>query len=96
MKLSTRNNITAILTILIIVGLTIFMTGCTQINSLGVGEGENAFACLRAESGTAAPAFTGDSAGITVEVSSNTDVSAWTAEDWRSLARICMPGPLGN
>jgi len=60
------------------------LAGCQQVNSLAVEEGENAFACVRADSN--APYF--KTGGIMVDAG-ETDTSAFTAEDWRLLAEIC-------
>ena len=71
------------------------LAGCTgtsrNIEALGVSDGDNAFACLRGDANTNATFVNGGIAGFTVEVSPSTDTSDWTAEDWASLARICVP-----
>ena len=68
------------------------LAGCTQVNSLGIEPGENSIACLRGNSSTAAPAFGASVAGVTVEVSSNTDTSTWTPDDWAALIQACNFG----
>lgn len=67
----------------------LWLTGCAQINSLGVSEGDNAMACLKGSSGATAGVFGGDISGVTVELPSSVDTSSWTAADWRQLAEIC-------
>lgn len=77
---------------LILVVSVLILAGCTQVNSLGIEPGENSIACLRGNSSTAAPAFGASVAGVTVEVSSNTDTSTWTPDDWAALIQACNFG----
>jgi len=65
------------------------LSGCTQINSLAVDEGDNAMACIKGSSGGTSGIFNARVSGITVEVPQDTDTTQWTAEDWKSLAEIC-------
>jgi len=60
------------------------LAGCQQVNSLAVEEGESAFACVKANSDV--PFM--QTGGIMIEVG-QTDTTAYTAEDWRTLAEIC-------
>ena len=72
-----------------LIPLLFFLAGCTQIESLAVSEGDNAFACLRGESSATAGVFGGNLSGITVEVPATVDTSDWEAQDWATLAEIC-------
>tara|TARA_R100000656_G_scaffold117147_1_gene90434 strand:+ start:134 stop:364 length:231 start_codon:yes stop_codon:yes gene_type:complete len=72
-----------------LIPLLFFLAGCTQIESLAVSEGDNAFACLRGESAATAGVFGGNLSGITVEVPATVDTSDWEAQDWATLAEIC-------
>ena len=72
-----------------LIPLLFFLVGCTQIESLAVSEGDNAFACLRGESAATAGVFGGNLSGITVEVPATVDTSGWSAQDWATLAEIC-------
>ena len=72
-----------------LIPLLFFLVGCTQIESLAVSEGNNAFACLRGESAATAGVFGGNLSGITVEVPATVDTSDWEAQDWATLAEIC-------
>ena len=72
-----------------LIPLLFFLAGCTQIESLAVSEGDNAFACLRGEAAATAGVFGGNLSGITVEVPATVDTSDWEAQDWATLAEIC-------
>ena len=72
-----------------LIPLLFFLAGCTQIESLAVSEGDNAFACLRGESAATAGVCGGNLSGITVEVPATVDTSDWEAQDWATLAEIC-------
>ena len=72
-----------------LIPLLFFLAVCTQIESLAVSEGDNAFACLRGESAATAGVFGGNLSGITVEVPATVDTSDWEAQDWATLAEIC-------
>lgn len=65
------------------------LTSCAQIGALGIEEGENAIGCGRISTNGITGIFSGNLDGITAEVSSNTDTSAWTAEDWALLLEQC-------
>ena len=65
------------------------LTGCAQIDALGVSEGDNAMACLKGSSGGTSGIFNARISGITVELPSTTDTTNWTAEDWKTLAELC-------
>jgi len=65
------------------------LTSCAQIGALGIEEGENAIGCGRISTSGITGIFSGNLDGITAEVSSNTDTSAWTAEDWALLLEQC-------
>lgn len=65
------------------------LTSCAQISALGIEEGENAIGCGRISTNGITGIFSGNLDGITAEVSSNTDTSAWTAEDWALLLEQC-------
>ena len=67
-----------------LVACAISFTGCSQLNALGVDEGENAFACIKGNTGI--PYFGGS--GVMVDAG-NTDTTNYTAEDWRLMAEIC-------
>jgi len=60
------------------------LTGCTQLNALAVEDNENAFACIKGNTGL--PLIGGS--GVMVDAG-NTDTTNYTADDWRSLAEIC-------
>ena len=62
----------------------IALPSCSQLNALGVDEGENAFACIKGNTGI--PYFGGS--GVMVDAG-NTDTTNYTAEDWRLMAEIC-------
>ena len=67
------------------------LSGCTQLNSLGIEEGENAVACIKA--GAAGSFIPGSASGVLIEIPSNVDTSQWTAEDFvevaRAISEIC-------
>ncbi len=65
------------------------LTSCAQIGALGIEEGENAIGCGKISTNGITGIFSGKLEGITAEVSSNTDTSAWTAEDWALLLEQC-------
>lgn len=66
---------------LLIIGL---LPGCSQLNALAVDDNENAFACVKGNTGVP---FLGGS-GVMVDVG-KTDTTTWVAADWESLAEIC-------
>lgn len=74
---------------LILITALFLFTGCTQLNSLSVSEGDNAMACIKGSTGATTGVFGGDLSGVTVEVPAGTDTTQWTAADWRTLAEIC-------
>ncbi len=74
---------------LILIALGAFLSGCSQINALGIEDGENAVGCGKVSTGAIGGIFTGQLDGVTAEVSSNTDTSNWTAEQWAELLEIC-------
>jgi|TARA_R110001583_G_scaffold16358_3_gene67124 hypothetical protein len=65
------------------------LSGCTQLNSLAVEEGDNAMACVKGNSSATGGIFGGAVSGITVELPSTVDTSGWTADEWKSLAEVC-------
>jgi hypothetical protein len=65
------------------------LTGCTQLNSLAVEEGDNAMACVKGNSSATGGIFGGAVSGITVELPGTVDTTDWTADDWKSLAEVC-------
>jgi len=65
--------------------LALLIPACSQLNSLEIKEGENAFACVKGNTGL--PYFGGS--GVMVEVPSTIDTASWTAEDWKTLAELC-------
>lgn len=75
--------------VIIILLLAAFLGGCAQIGALGIEEGENAIGCGKISTNGITGIFSGNLDGITAEVSSNTDTSAWTAEDWALLLEQC-------
>jgi hypothetical protein len=62
----------------------ILLPGCSQLNALAVDEGENAFACVKGNTGIP---YLGGS-GVMVDAG-KTDTTNWTADNWRDLAEIC-------
>tara|TARA_B110000240_G_C13322566_1_gene377778 strand:+ start:375 stop:611 length:237 start_codon:yes stop_codon:yes gene_type:complete len=74
---------------LLVIAAVITLTGCTQLNSLQIEDGENAMACVKGNTTAASGLFGGNISGITVEVPSQVDTSNWTAEDWKTLAELC-------
>ena len=71
-----------------LIGLVLIVCGslmsCTQLNSLAVDDNENAFACIKGNTGVP---FVGGS-GVMVDAG-KTDTTNWTADNWRDLAEIC-------
>lgn len=64
--------------------MTAMLTGCAQVNALGVEPDENALACIKGSTG---PLGIGGS-GIMIDAG-NTDTTNYTPEDWKALAEIC-------
>jgi hypothetical protein len=69
---------------LAVIMASVLLTGCSQLNALAVEEQENAFACVKGNTGI--PYFGGS--GVMVDAG-KTDTTAYTADDWRTLAEIC-------
>jgi hypothetical protein len=69
--------------------VAVALSGCTQLNSLAIEEGENAMACVKGNTSATSGLFGGNVSGITVEVPSSVDTSNWSAEDWKTLAELC-------
>lgn len=74
---------------LLVVAAAVALSGCTQLNSLEIKEGENAMACVKGNTTAASGIFGGNISGITVEVPSSVKTSDWTVEDWKTLAELC-------
>ena len=58
----------------------LLLAGCNQVNSLGIEEGENAFACLQGQGNTNATLVNSQVRGVTLEMPANFDLSTWDSE----------------
>ena len=68
----------------------LFLVSCTgttgqAIQSLGVSEGENSFACLKGGANTNATVVNGAVQGVAIEMPSGIDISGWEAEQISAL-----------
>ena len=80
-----NNKLKCLITMTIfLLACSIALSGCTQLNALAVEDQENAFACVKGNTGI--PYFGGS--GVMVDAG-KTDTTDYTADDWRTLAEIC-------